>query len=41
MKSYQMGDPLKQETDLGPLAHSDLWDNIYQQVRDSIERAPY
>lgn len=37
IKSYRMGDPLEKEIDLGPIARSDLRDNVHQQVRDSIE----
>ncbi len=38
MKSYLMGDPLKQKTYLGPLARSDLRDNVHQQIHDFLEK---
>ncbi|WP_264769744.1 NAD-dependent succinate-semialdehyde dehydrogenase [Coxiella burnetii] len=37
-QSYRMGDPLKKETELGPLARSDLRDTVHRQVRESIDK---
>ncbi|AAO90713.2 NAD-dependent succinate-semialdehyde dehydrogenase [Coxiella burnetii] len=37
-QSYRMGDPLKKETELGPLARSDLRDTVHGQVRESIDK---
>jgi succinate-semialdehyde dehydrogenase/glutarate-semialdehyde dehydrogenase len=38
MKSKKVGDPLLQETEVGPLARHDLRDELHQQVIASIER---
>lgn len=38
MKRVRMGDPLSEETDMGPLARRDLRDDLHRQVRSSIER---
>jgi succinate-semialdehyde dehydrogenase / glutarate-semialdehyde dehydrogenase len=38
MGSKQMGDPLDERTEIGPLARSDLRDALHGQVRDSIAR---
>ncbi|CAM3653629.1 NAD-dependent succinate-semialdehyde dehydrogenase [Rheinheimera salexigens] len=37
MTSLTMGDPNNNDTDLGPLARSDLRDKLHQQVTESIE----
>ena len=37
MSSLKMGDPNAEDTDVGPLARSDLRDKIHQQVTESIE----
>jgi succinate-semialdehyde dehydrogenase/glutarate-semialdehyde dehydrogenase len=37
MKSKNLGPPMKQSTDLGPLAREDLWDKLQLQVDQSIE----
>lgn len=36
--TYKMGDPLKPETNIGPLARDDLRKKVHQQVCDSIEK---
>jgi succinate-semialdehyde dehydrogenase / glutarate-semialdehyde dehydrogenase len=36
MRSKKVGDPLLEETDVGPLARRDLRDELHQQVRASI-----
>jgi succinate-semialdehyde dehydrogenase / glutarate-semialdehyde dehydrogenase len=38
MKSKKVGDPLLEETDVGPMARHDLRDELHQQVLDSIKR---
>ncbi|MFO7713630.1 NAD-dependent succinate-semialdehyde dehydrogenase [Desulfosarcina sp.] len=37
MKSVRMGDPMDEETEIGPLARSDLRDTLHRQVRESID----
>ena len=37
MAAYEMGDPLDEETRLGPLARRDLRDELHQQVTRSLE----
>jgi succinate-semialdehyde dehydrogenase/glutarate-semialdehyde dehydrogenase len=37
MKSVRMGDPMDEETAIGPLARSDLRDTLHRQVRESID----
>jgi len=37
MKSVKVGDPMNEDTQIGPLARSDLRDNLHKQVRASIE----
>ncbi len=37
MKQKKMGDPLDEDTDLGPMARLDLRDQLHQQVERSIE----
>ena len=37
MKDQKMGDPLKEDTDLGPQARHDLRDQLHQQVQESIK----
>jgi succinate-semialdehyde dehydrogenase/glutarate-semialdehyde dehydrogenase len=36
MNSYQMGDPLEESTNLGPLARADLRDTLHGQVTESV-----
>ena len=38
MRAVRMGDPLLEETALGPQARADLRDELHQQVQRSIER---
>lgn len=38
MKAKRMGDPLAEETEVGPQARLDLRDELHKQVLDSIER---
>ena len=38
MKSKQLGDPLSEETEIGPLARHDLRDELHQQVMASLNR---
>lgn len=38
MKSKVMGDPLKENTDIGPLARTDLRDELHEQVVSSISK---
>lgn len=38
MKSYKMGDPLDEDTTVGPQARHDLRDELHQQVLQSIEK---
>ncbi len=38
MKSHKMGDPLAEETQIGPQARRDLRDELHRQVQRSIER---
>jgi len=38
MKTKKVGDPLIEETDIGPLARHDLRDDLHKQVRASIEQ---
>ncbi|MCS7301544.1 MAG: NAD-dependent succinate-semialdehyde dehydrogenase [Fimbriimonadales bacterium] len=33
----QMGDPMDEEVDLGPLARADLRENLHRQVRESVD----
>jgi succinate-semialdehyde dehydrogenase/glutarate-semialdehyde dehydrogenase len=37
MAAYEMGDPLEEETRLGPLARRDLRDELHQQVTRTVE----
>lgn len=37
MQSYKMGDPLDKETNLGPMARTDLRDELHQQVMRSVD----
>lgn len=37
-KTYKMGDPLDENTQLGPLARADLRDNVQRQVEECIEK---
>lgn len=36
-KSLQLGDPMDEKTDLGPMAREDLRDKIHQQVKESVD----
>jgi succinate-semialdehyde dehydrogenase/glutarate-semialdehyde dehydrogenase len=38
MKARKVGDPLREETEVGPLARHDLRDELHDQVRRSISR---
>jgi succinate-semialdehyde dehydrogenase/glutarate-semialdehyde dehydrogenase len=38
MRAALVGDPLREETEVGPLAREDLRDELHRQVRDSVER---
>ncbi|MFK7936909.1 MAG: NAD-dependent succinate-semialdehyde dehydrogenase [Saprospiraceae bacterium] len=38
MKAAKMGDPMKEDTNLGPMAKPSLRDDLHQQVQDSIEQ---
>ncbi len=37
MKTFEMGDPSDENTNLGPMARTDLRDDIHEQVQKSIE----
>lgn len=37
MKGYPLGDPLSPDTKLGPMARTDLRDELHQQVTDSVK----
>ncbi len=41
MKKYKMGDPLKEDTDLGPQARFDLRDELHRQVTESVKKGAY
>jgi succinate-semialdehyde dehydrogenase/glutarate-semialdehyde dehydrogenase len=36
VRKLKMGDPTREDTDIGPIARADLRDNLHRQVRDSI-----
>ena len=38
MKKYKMGNPLEEETQIGPQARFDLRDGLHKQVTDSVEK---
>jgi succinate-semialdehyde dehydrogenase / glutarate-semialdehyde dehydrogenase len=38
MKAVRQGDPMKMDTDIGPLARHDLREGLHRQVEQSIER---
>ena len=38
MRAEKMGNPLQEETSVGPQARHDLRDELYNQVRKSIEK---
>ncbi|MFK7774946.1 MAG: NAD-dependent succinate-semialdehyde dehydrogenase [Saprospiraceae bacterium] len=38
MKTKKMGDPMKENTDIGPMARFDLRDELHEQVQQSIEK---
>ena len=38
MKSKVMGDPFKEDTDIGPMARIDLRDQLHNQVKESIKK---
>jgi len=38
MRSKKMGDPLKEDTDVGPQARHDLRDELHRQVEESIDK---
>ena len=37
MESYQMGSPLEEETQIGPMARTDLRDELHDQVQRSVQ----
>src|SRR5699024_4961901 len=37
MKQQKMGDPMDEETDLGPMAREDLREKLHKQVEESVE----
>ena len=37
-KAYRMGDPMDEDTQLGPLARADLRDDVHAQVKSSVEK---
>ncbi len=37
MKKIKMGDPMKGDTDMGPLSRQDLRDSVHRSVWKSIE----
>lgn len=38
MKAAKMGDPMQEDTDLGPMARTDLRDELHEQVLKSIDK---
>jgi succinate-semialdehyde dehydrogenase / glutarate-semialdehyde dehydrogenase len=38
MRAAVMGDPLREETEVGPLAREDLRDDLHRQVQESVSR---
>ena len=38
MKSRKVGDPFDEDTDLGPMARTDLRDQLHEQVQKSVEK---
>ena len=38
LKSVKMGDPMDEDTEIGPLARSDLRETLHRQVRESIQQ---
>jgi succinate-semialdehyde dehydrogenase / glutarate-semialdehyde dehydrogenase len=38
MSAARMGDPLSDDTEIGPLARHDLRDSVQRQVEDSIAK---
>jgi succinate-semialdehyde dehydrogenase/glutarate-semialdehyde dehydrogenase len=38
LRNCRCGDPMREETDLGPLARGDLRDRVHRQVRESVAR---
>jgi succinate-semialdehyde dehydrogenase/glutarate-semialdehyde dehydrogenase len=38
MKAKKMGDPMREDTDVGPQARADLRDELHEQVRKSIDK---
>lgn len=37
VESYRVGDPMDEETDIGPLAREDLMDEVHDQVQTSVD----
>ncbi len=38
LESLKVGDPTREDTDIGPLARAEIRDQLHRQVRDSIEK---
>jgi succinate-semialdehyde dehydrogenase/glutarate-semialdehyde dehydrogenase len=38
MSGWKMGDPMEEDTRVGPIARMDLRDNLHRQVRESVEK---
>jgi len=38
MRAAVVGDPMREETEVGPLARDDLRDDLHRQVKDSVDR---
>jgi succinate-semialdehyde dehydrogenase / glutarate-semialdehyde dehydrogenase len=38
MRTKKMGDPMKEDTDVGPQARADLRDELHEQVKKSVEK---
>ncbi len=38
MKAIKMGDPTKEDSDIGPMAREDLRDKLHEQVQKSVEK---
>ncbi|MCK4771769.1 MAG: NAD-dependent succinate-semialdehyde dehydrogenase [Candidatus Latescibacteria bacterium] len=38
MSGWKMGDPMEEDTRIGPIARMDLRDNLHRQVKESVEK---